>query len=377
MLGALTLLLYLNHVFALLIVWISLALLGLLRCVEDRRDGIPFAKIARERVLRPMIAFAPTLVLVAIFFLPQEVIRSGGRPIPIRLEHLVKLITAASFDVREVWLTGALVALLAVATVGLLLSRRDRSLNRADGFWVVLFVLGLLYVFGDETQLVTPSGGVGGGLFHLRLSLFPFFILMLWFAAQEWPRRLARVISTGAVAIAVGLLALHTMSYRTYNQALDDLLTAAPYMEAGDTLLMVDISDGTTTDSRRDLRTPLGNPRADPLKHASHYLALERGIVPLDNYEADVGYFPFVFHEDVNPYRHLGDFERRVPELHLDDYPGQLDFIMIRRGPQPLIDHPNVEALQVQLADAYRKVHVSPRGLYELYERRTSPGSDG
>ena len=39
-----------------------------------------------------------------------------------------------------------------------------------------------------------------------------------------------------------------------------------------------DLSDGTATPGGRDLRTKLGNLRVDPLKHASHYLALERPL---------------------------------------------------------------------------------------------------
>ena len=59
-------------------------------------------------------------------------------------------------------------------------------------------------------------------------------------------------------------------------------------------------------------------------QHVADYAATDKPLIVLDNYEANTGYFPFIWKEQTNPYRHLttaaGDIESQPPAADIAAY---------------------------------------------------------
>ena len=116
--------------------------------------------------------------------------------------------------------------------------------------------------------------------------------------------------------------------------------------------------------------------RVLPFLHAASWIAAERGVVDLLNYEADLGYFPVRFRPEANPYRILRTgLETRPPCVSLNRYdrlgPRPLDYILVWGARAADRSHPCAQAVFQHLDERYSRVSASePRGLAELYKRK-------
>ena len=82
--------------------------------------------------------------------------------------------------------------------------------------------------------------------------------------------------------------------------------------------------------------------------HAGEYLGTEKSIVTLTNYEANTGYFPISYKEEMNPFKIIGSVEKNAPTPNLSAYQektkdwGGEDFQLFRKlrkaGHRVLID---------------------------------------
>jgi hypothetical protein len=174
-------------------------------------------------------------------------------------------------------------------------------------------------------------------------------------------------VAIASVAVTLPSLALHARAYRDANDLLDEYLSAEPWLEAGDAVLPL------------HYRGEEGEfPRVDVLAHAAAYLAISRHTVDLVFYEGTGhGIFPVSFHREVNPYRLLGDNPESIaPCVDLESYmrtTGRaIDVVLTwkrRRGPGT----PCATFTAEQLHRRYDRVHLSARGLMEVWRLRTTP----
>jgi hypothetical protein len=105
---------------------------------------------------------------------------------------------------------------------------------------------------------------------------------------------------TVAVVCSLGLLWIHSSSYRDLNVLLDEYLSGSHLVASDSTILPLSYAHrGLAADG-----SPL-SPRVGPFRHAAGYIAAERGVIDLANYEAVVDFFPLVWRPERNPAHHL------------------------------------------------------------------------
>jgi hypothetical protein len=367
-LGGLGLLLFFCHLFSLVALGVLLAVLVGYWFVLDLRTRPARECLAslRSRALVPLCAFLPALLL-AVWFLARR--PGSGVEIPEeanRLSWLLKLEALVSYGSLEVWPSLGLALFFLVCT-GVLVAARARrpQLDAADGFLAAAAVfVALLFVVPDS---------LAGGLFVIpRLTLYPFFALILWLAARPLRPALAWAIRGAALASTLPLLALHTAAYARLNPYLEEYVTAAVAVESNTTLLPWSYSHS----GRGPDDSPLSI-RVGPFRHAAGYVAMRRPVVNLCNYEANAGYFPILYRPEVNPYDQMG-LMPAVPDRGLEstpprvDIPGyertahqRVDYILVWSAPDPQAALPQLGAL------GYERIYTSaPRGLAQLYRRK-------
>ncbi len=334
---------------------------------SGRRAGLSLPRLAARHLGALGLAALPGLAFV-LAFVAEEGARDFQRlPLAVLVRHLGSLYSIDSFSKRELWVSVPLAALLALL-VALGLSRlRRRGLAPADGYG--LATLGLLAAY-----FLAPVGLAGGGYLNQRLLLFVAFAALLWIAADAPLDRFRAPIVALVAALALVQVGMHGRSQARLNADLAEYRSVAAALTPGSTLLSASFAHRGSGGAAESLRI-------EPFQHMAGRLAAERGVIDLTDYQADRGYFPVVYRPECDPYRLLGsqgtidDLEDEPPRVDLGRLPqagcGEVDFVLVwglglgthgAAEQKPLLD---------QLAAGYERVSTSPRGLAELYRRRS------
>jgi hypothetical protein len=387
-LGLLLLGLYFCHLITLLLtlgalgvlaLWVSLALPGAGETsLRDAGGGdSPRWRTAGARGFALGLAALPAVFLVARFLGRQQT--DPSEPGPTFLERwsdLWRLRELASHDPRELWLTSLLGVGTLVAVAWALAARRRaagdettapaRPAGSRDGLLLVAAAYAAVYFLAPVTALSRP-----GSTTHDRVSLYVFLALVLWLAAEDLGPRSRKALVAMSLALTAGLVALRFPHYAEMNDLLAEYLSVAERLPRHATLLPISFShqgrrpDGTTVSWR-----------VEAFLHAGAYLAVNRGLVDLTNYEADLTYFPTLFRREANPYRWLrGGQETDPPCVDLGRYdrhaPRPLDFVLVWGAAYAGRSDPCTQAMFKHLEERYERIATSaPRGLVELFRRR-------
>ena len=379
----LSLLLYFCHLFSLVTAYVAIALLTIWLTVLDiaqqshqqRSNLRSLTRSFRLRALVPLCAFLPTLILVVMFFLRPSTAsaKTIWRPVPLweQALKLFSLSSIASYDRLELLFSTALAGLFVAVSLYLLRSKVvHRQINGWDGFLLIVATYVVIY-------FITPDKMSGGGTIKERLLVYPFFALILWFGTHSYHRLVKQRIQLVAVGIALILLGLHTIKYAELNNYLEEYLSGMHLIEQNTTLLPLSFSHfGHTPDGQRLSWRQIG-----PFRHAAGYIAAQRGIVDLANYEAAKGYFPTIFRPQLNSYKYIsieqksGNMEVQPPRVDFLTYPqrtgGRVDYVLLWDVRDEQRDNVYTKSIFRQLQEGYELIYTSPqRGFMHLYRRK-------
>ncbi len=113
--------------------------------------------------------------------------------------------------------------------------------------------------------------------------------------------------------------------------------------------------------------------RTWPFRHAASWFVASRGVVNVDDYEAEVSFFPVVLRPGYDPYRLLGSSLDRMPAcVRLDRFnrlaPRPAEFLLLWDARGVERGDPCAEWLFATVAASYRPVYTSvPRGEAQLF----------
>lgn len=222
--------------------------------------------------------------------------------------------------------------------------------------------------------LAAPDASPRVGVITDRAVVALLALLVLLGSTAGLPRS-AGVYAALLVASALGLLAAKVWKQAELDAERREYLSVGPRLRVGSTLLPIHLRvSGPLGDRSR-------SPRIDPLVHASGYLAAERCLVSLSNYEATYpAVFPTRFRPALDPYR-AAQFDEYAPEW--------TDFVGYERRTGRAIDQLLVwgddaaierldptrraplRALIARIEADYELVFTTPgRGQGRLYRRR-------
>lgn len=381
-LAVLSLLLYCGHIVStvtailqivLMTIWLTLPELS-----TQLRTGQWSARRLRAAVptLKPLYSLVPTLILFALFLVQNrqqsDLSWEDKPPLRTMVKDLVSLHSLVSYEQRELWIARAVAALFAAIAGYLLLSKRaSLRFTFWNGFLLVAMAYALVYLVG-------PSSVGGGSYIYERMNLYPFLALTIWFSAHSYSPIARRSIQVMAIALALVLLALHSIKYRDLNDYLAEYVSGSSLVEPNTTLLPMAFS-------QRGDAAP-GPPlswRIDVFLNAAGYIAMDRQVVDLGNYEASqTRFFPTLFRPGLNPTTYLdyspldsasGEFTALPTDLL--DFPRRtgkpIDYVLVWGAREQDRQKQIPRLIFAQLEEGFELIYTSSqRGLMRLYRRK-------
>ncbi|MES1241353.1 MAG: hypothetical protein ABUT39_07025 [Acidobacteriota bacterium] len=311
-------------------------------------------------LLPPIAACAPAVFLLLSFLRSRMAGPVSDMTLWAKTRQLVSLYSLVSIDSRMLYLalTLSLFLTLLAATA---LARRGRRKQFLPGDGLLLAAMLLVGVY----FLAPNEMGQGGFVTH-RLNLFPFLVLILWLGTFSYAAPIKAVLRSAASALAFGFLAATLALWAGLGAYLGEVLTAAPRLEPGRTLVTLSFSNAGVDEIGETLSF-----RTWPFVHAGSLLAARRPVVDLSLYEAHEDYFPLIYRPDRDPFTHLArepiDLEAEPPRVDLSALP--VDYVLLVWPKAVPPENPAARSIRRQLAERYERVHVSPQGIAELYRR--------
>jgi len=326
------------------------------------------ASVVWRRVAAPVLSAAPSLVLLAIFFRNHA---AGPRHAPMRatwLTWLWQMDPFASYQAVEIWVYRLLLAAyLAVALLGVVFRGRERGTARGAGYGLAAVAAALIFIAG-------PKAMSGGAFISERMLFYAALLLGMWLAIRHAGSSHGRIIQTVACIATIALTAAHGWTYARYQGALREYLSCAPHIEPNHTLLTLCLDGYGHDENGQRLSNDL-----PPLAHTSGYMAAERNVIDLGNYEAgEYDYFPLRFRPALNPYQQMAAVKvwpDGIPDANFVDYTretaGQVDYVLVFGMREEHRADDRTKSIVRQLGERYEQICRSqPRGLAELYRLR-------
>jgi hypothetical protein len=376
-LAFLSLLLYFCHLVSLVITYTAIILLTMVECAQHihrrRVDLYELWQAFGTQILPLIYALLPACILALIFLDRQGMTATNRLSAWTLLQGLLNLRVLISYDPFEVWCSRALVVLFVIVTFSLFASK---VVHRHRGHWNSFFLVVIAYIV---IYFIAPNAMSNGSEINVRLSLYPFLALILWFEGHSLSKMKEWRMAIYALGIALMLLGLHTIQYVTLNSFLEEYLSGTHLIAPNTTLLSLVFSKHTG-------EIVSGAP--SPFLHASGYIAAQRNIIALSNYQPTTGSFPIIFRPHLTPPLHIAIVNERrhkssleagsdalqnePPDVDFLTYPhrtgGHVDYVLVWDVRQEQHNLEATHSIFRQLQAHYELIYTSPRrGLMQLY----------
>lgn len=139
---------------------------------------------------------------------------------------------------------------------------------------LAVFLAGLLFVMPDDDGY--------GGYISIRIVLFIWFFILLWLATQKTAKVIQWIFIIGLLGLHTPLLILKSKGIQWTASDYHKIRGMEEVIPEGSVVVQMYYNDGNW----------LGH-------HMSNYLAAEKSILILDNYEAAKNYFPIIWKEEA------------------------------------------------------------------------------
>jgi len=220
--------------------------------------------------------------------------------------------------------------------------------RKADVIALPLLIAVVLY-------FVTPNGS-SAGMMSDRYCLIIFVLLVTWTVLRAVPGKWNRIIIPIALLLHIGLLLKHLNgNIRGLNKNAETIYDAGAHINENSIVLPINFSDSWL----------------EP--HFSNYLGVDKPLIILENYEANVGWFPVIWSRESMPEILLAN-KKQLKMLqwvsnNKSEEKVQINNVLLY-GNQNKINEADWQELKEVLAQHYKLIYKSEDNYVLLYEQQ-------
>jgi hypothetical protein len=312
------------------------------------------------------ILLSPFLVLMGWFMQKQGGLQLHLAPHPYRLVELIQfkfIINLVNAEKLPSLIAGCILfALLAVASAK---SFRRFTIHKYDGFLLSLLFVGFVYLFFPEDFMGRAI------IISMRTQLFV-FILIVCTITYRLPESNVKYAGAFLLFVCFGWLSVDRINCREKaSLALADYLFAGNLIRPGSVVLPLSFS----REGLDGAGLMIAN-RNSVFHHAADYLGLDQPLIILDNYEANINYFPVQWRSAVNPYMLLASgegFEAILPFAAIAAYKQasgvSIDYIVMWCFQPSFLANEHFNTLYDEIRRGYHIAYTSPTKRTILWQR--------
>ncbi len=308
---------------------------------------------------------APFLLLMLMFTRQQ-----GGLQLSLghhfhRLVELAQLKYMVNITAGEdVFALAAGVTILSLFSYVLIRYKIRTGLHKYDGFLLALTLAGFVYLFFPESFL--------GRLILINMRVQPIVAALVVCCIAYFPGG-QKIKNAGALILFTCFICLTLLRIQcliTASKAVTDYGSPCNSIKPHSIVLPLDFSP-----AGKDEQGCIIASRNYLFSHAADYMGLKKPLIMLDNYEANMGYFPLLWNEQLNPYHHLDraeGIEGLPPSASISAYKRYsgvtIDYIIMWCYDAAFLENQHFRALYNEIQAGYHMVYTSPTGRTILYE---------
>ncbi len=215
---------------------------------------------------------------------------------------------------------------------------------KKDIFLLISLIVLLVYFY-------YPNSG-GAGMMSDRFALLFYLFFVAWLAIQVFPKWLISIAIVIIIGINLGFVYRYLLATKDLNNFVTPIFKTADYIEPNSTIIPINFSDHWLS------------------LHFSNYLGTEKPLVILENYEADVGWFPVVWNRNM-PNNTLGELNKDstcIYWAHSNNMVQLADYIFII-GDKP--DNGECENIINKMIERfYERVKIPDNYEMKLFKRK-------
>jgi hypothetical protein len=271
-------------------------------------------------------------------------------------------------NVREAEVVYARVAgitLIGLMFVSFIFRAIDKRIHKYDGFFLSLLFLGFVYMLFPEEFMGHLI------LITVRAQLFVFILMaccISYMLPLTWLKNAAGVLLFGCfIALSVPRFLCQESAAKGVSDYVSGIDSVKPYS----VILPLDFSP-----NGRDFKGEMITDKNWLFVHAAQYMGTMKPCLVLDNYEANLEYFPLVWKQGVNPYNHLSrgqGIESQPPFARIAEYKDitgvKVDYVAMWCYNDSFLADTNFNKLYKEINRDFHVLHVSKGGRSILYGR--------
>lgn len=299
----------------------------------------------------------PGLILLIVFYKTTTFFHSQGQYSASELTKWINHVRALiSYDYTgEEIITQQFLHLAVIITSISIFLRVQKNLSKSFASMInkndiillpVLIALIALYIVPDSS---------GAGMMSDRYCLMFSMLLLIWVSTQPVPQKIGQLILALVIVFHFGLLFKdHNGTIRNLDHDASLIAGTSKYVKQGSIVLPINMSDNWLEG------------------HFSNYLGVDKPMIILENYEANVGWFPIKWNLKNIPDIVLND-KNSISGIQWINNPQsksqkRIDYILLYGNPGKIED-PNWNELKVQLSAGFKLKYKSENNYVMLYER--------
>ncbi len=321
--------------------------------------------------------FLSNVTLLAFFLTPFILLMSwftqkkGGLQIQLR-HHFYRLIelVQGKFLINVTHgedyfaLTAGLV-LIFLFCFSMIKFKKYRTVNKYDGILVSLLFVTFVYLFFPESFLGTLI------LISMRAQLFVLILMACCIAYIVPDGKFKNVSGIILFGCFIGLSIIRINCQLSASYGVVDYVSAIKFIKPYSVVLPLDFSP-----NGKDEQGLMIADRNFLFSHASQYMGLNKPLIFLDNYEANMGYFPLRWNEKTNPYYHLNKgngIEGQPPCADIAGYKQisgvTIDYILMWCYDTSWLKNNDFAKFYAEINNGYHKVYSSTTERTLLFEK--------
>lgn len=308
---------------------------------------------------------APLALLTLLFTHGEGGLQLQLAPHPYRLLEMQELKYLINVTKGEkLWALAIGLTLSIAAILAFWQSRKD-GIHKYDGFMLSLLPIGFVYLFFPEDFMGRAI------IIAARVQLVLYLLAICIIAYRLRSEQLKRILAIALLACFCVLSIIRISCRQEAAGAVKRYLSLGEAIPAQSVVMPLELNENGLNEQ--------GAPIADRnslFHHSAHYLAADKPLIMLDNYEANAGYFPVSWLPGVNPYNHLGrgaGIEGATPSADILQYEqnsgARVEYTIMQGYNPAILMDPGFNDLARQIHKLFREVNANSNGQNILLKR--------